>query len=289
VSHASSPGTWLADLCAREGLPVVLGHALSMKAIHGGKAKNDTIDAQKSAVLLRGGMLPQADVYPADMRATRDLLRRRMPLMRKRAELRAHIHKTNSQYHLPDIGKKLTDKANRDGVAERLPAPAVQQSREVDLALIHHDDRLLTDLARSIVQTATEHEAHTFSRVRSIPGVGKSLALVLLDAIHEIRRCPRGQEFVSSGRLVTCAKASAGQRSGTSGKKIGNASLTWAFSDAAGLCLRNNPVGQKSLARLEKRHGQGKALPVLAHQWARAVSDLLTRDTTVALDTLLHA
>jgi Transposase/Transposase IS116/IS110/IS902 family len=204
--------SWLADLCAREGIPVVLGHALYLKAIHGGKAKNEKIDAQKMAVWLRGGMLPQADVYPADMRATRDLLRRRMPLMRKRAELRAHSHKTNSQYHLPDIGKKLADKANRDGVAERLPDPAVQQSMEVDLALINHDDRLLTDLARSIVQTATEHEAPTFYRLRSIPGVGKSLALVLLDAIHEIRRCPRGQEFVSSGRLVTCAKESAGKR-----------------------------------------------------------------------------
>jgi transposase len=64
---------WLADLCAREGIPFVLGHALSMKAIHGGKAKNDKIDAQKIAVLLRGGMLPQAYVYPAEMRATRDL------------------------------------------------------------------------------------------------------------------------------------------------------------------------------------------------------------------------
>jgi transposase len=267
----------------------VLGHALYLKAIHGGKAKNDTIDSQKIAVWLRGGMLPQADVYPADMRATRDLLRRRMPLMRKRAELLAHIHKTNSQYHLPDIGKKLADKANRDGVAERFPAPAVQQSMEVDLALINHDDRLLTDLERSIVQTATEHEAQTFYRLRSIPGVGKSLALVLLDAIHEIRRCPREQEFVSYGRLVTCAKESAGKRDGTSGKKIGNASLKWAFSDAAGLFLRNNPVGQKSLARLEKRHGQGKALTVLAHQLARAVSDLLTWDTAFALDTLLHA
>jgi transposase len=51
---------WLADLCAREGIPFVLGHALSRKAIHGGKAKNDKIDAQKIAVLLRGGMLPQA-------------------------------------------------------------------------------------------------------------------------------------------------------------------------------------------------------------------------------------
>ena len=56
---------WLADLCAHEGIPFVLGHALYMKAIHGGKAKNDRIDAHKIAVLLRGGMIPQAYVYPA--------------------------------------------------------------------------------------------------------------------------------------------------------------------------------------------------------------------------------
>ena len=78
---------WLADLCVKEGLASVLGHALYMKAIHGGKAKNDKIDAHKIAVLLRGGMFPQAYVYPAEMRATRDLLRRRCHLARKRAEL----------------------------------------------------------------------------------------------------------------------------------------------------------------------------------------------------------
>jgi transposase len=94
---------WLADLCAREGIPFVLGHALYMKAIHGGKAKNDKIDAQKIAVLLRGGMLPQAYVYPAEMRATRDLLRRRMHLMRKRAELLTHVQQTNCQHNLPEI------------------------------------------------------------------------------------------------------------------------------------------------------------------------------------------
>jgi len=69
---------WLADLWAHEGLPFVLGHALYMKAIHGGKAKHDTIDSPKIAVLLRGGMLPHAYVSPAQLRATRDLLRRRM-------------------------------------------------------------------------------------------------------------------------------------------------------------------------------------------------------------------
>ena len=66
LSNASSPGTG-SPTCVREkGYPFVLGHALSMKAIHGGKAKNDTIDAHKIAVRLRGGMLPQAYVYPAD-------------------------------------------------------------------------------------------------------------------------------------------------------------------------------------------------------------------------------
>ena len=49
----------------------------------------------------------QAYVYPAEMRATRDLLRRRLHLTRKRAELLAHIQNTNSQYNLPEIGKKI--------------------------------------------------------------------------------------------------------------------------------------------------------------------------------------
>jgi hypothetical protein len=61
-------------------MPFVLGHVFSMTAIHGGEAETDTINAQKIAVLLRGGMLPQTSVDPADRRATRDLLRRRMHL-----------------------------------------------------------------------------------------------------------------------------------------------------------------------------------------------------------------
>jgi Transposase len=128
--------SWLADLCAQQGIAFVLGHALYMKAIHGGKAKNDTIDAHKIAVLLRGGMLPQAYVYPAAMRATRDLLRRRLHLTRKRAELLAHVQQTNSQDNLPALQKQLAYKANREGVAARFPDPAVQKSVEVDLALI---------------------------------------------------------------------------------------------------------------------------------------------------------
>ncbi len=72
-----------------------------MKAIHGGKAKNDKIDAFKIAALLRGGNFPIAYVYPKAMRATRDLLRRRTKIVRHCADLKAHVSNTFSQYNLP--------------------------------------------------------------------------------------------------------------------------------------------------------------------------------------------
>jgi transposase len=256
---------WLTDLDTREGIPFVLGQALYMKALHGGKAKHDRIDVHKIAVRLRGGMLPQASVYPAAMRATWDLLRRRMYCMRHRVALLAHVQQTNSQYNLPEISKKLAYQSNRAGVAERFADPALHKSIDVDLALIDSYDRLLSELEWAMVKTATPHDANTFYRLQSVPGIGKLLALVLLYEIHDLPRFPRGLEFVSSCRLVTCAKESAGKRDGTSGRKIGNAYLTWAFSEVAVLCLQAHPGGQKYLARLEKKHGQGKALTVLAH------------------------
>jgi len=268
---------WLADLCADEGIPFVLGHALYMKAIHGGKAKNDKIDSQKIAALLRGGMLPQASVYPAKMRATRDLIRRRMPLAHQRAELLAHVQNTNSQYNLPAIGKKIASKANREGVAERFADAAVQKSIEVDLALITYYDALLRDVELPIVKTAKHHDPNTLYLLHTVPGIGQILSLVLLYEIHDVNRFPRVQDFVSSCRLVKCARESAGKRYGTSGAKIGNAHLQWAFSEAAVLFLRDHPAAQKHLARLEKKHDKGKALTILAQKLARAVYDMLKR------------
>lgn len=258
-----------------------------MQALHGGKATNDKSDAHTIAVLRRGGMLPHAYVYPAEMRATRDRWRRRMSLVRQRAALLTHVQNPHSQDNLPEIGKKRADKANRAGVAERFPDPAVQQSLEVDLALLNAYDRLLTALELSLVNTAKTHNAQIFYRRRSIPGVGKMLALVLLDEIHAIQRFPRVQECVSSCRLVKGANASAGQRYGTSGPKIGHAYLTWACSAAAVLCLRANPAGQQSRARRVNKHGQGKALTILAHTLARAVYDMWRRDPGFALDKFL--
>ena len=280
---------WLADVCAAEGITFVLGHALAMKAIHGGKSKNDKIDSHNIASLLRGGLLPQSYVYPATMRSTRDLLRRRLHLVRKRGQLLAHIQNTRAQYNLPEFERRLAYPANRDGVTDHFPDSSVRKSIEVDLALLERYDSLINDLELTLVRTAKQHDADAFHRLRSVPGIGKVLALTILYEIHDIARFDRVQEFASYARLVKGRKQSGGKMLGTSGAKMGNVHLKWAFSEAAVLFLRHAAGGQKFLATIAKKHGKGKALSILAHKIGRAVFYILSRDTVFSMEKFMAA
>ena len=278
---------WLADLCARENIPFVLGHALYMKAIHGGKAKNDKIDALKIASLLRGGMIPMAYVYPREMRATRDLLRRRLYLVRKRGQLLAHVQNTHHQYNRPEPSRKIIHRANREGLAESFEEPAVRKSVAIDLELADHLDRLIRNLELELVRSAKVHDAQTFHRLRSLPGVGKILAMTLLYEIHDVARFPTVQHFASYARLVKCSRSSSGKHLGSGGAKIGNVHLKWAFSEAATLFLRANPKAQTLLQKLRRKHGRAKALSILAHKIGRATYFMLHKSTVFDMQKFL--
>lgn len=130
VVAVACPCTWygLADLCAPEEMPFVLGQARSLQAMHGGTAKHDHIDSHKLATLRRGGMRPTASVSPAERRAPRAVLRRRTPLLRQRTAFLAPSQKTTRPYHLPESGKQRADNATRAGVAERFDAAAVHNT-----------------------------------------------------------------------------------------------------------------------------------------------------------------
>src|SRR5262245_11181543 len=223
---------WLADLCSQQQIPFVLGHALYVKAIHGGKAKTDQVDAREIAVLLRGGMPPQAYVYPKGMRETRDLLRRRTYLVRRRGEALAHLVNTNSQYNLPALTKKLGYARNRAelDLPARFADPSVRTNVEVDLSLIGAFGEQGQRLESYLVKAAKVDDAQAYARLQSIPGVGKALALVLLYEIHGVRRIAEVGQFLSYARLVRCVHESAGKKQGTGGNEIGNAHLKWAFS-----------------------------------------------------------
>jgi hypothetical protein len=98
---------WLADVSAQGGHRDRAGARAGDETIHGGKAKNDKLDSFKIATLLRGGLLPQASVYSVTMRSTRDLLRRRLHLMRKPGQPLAHIQSTRAQYNVPEFKRRI--------------------------------------------------------------------------------------------------------------------------------------------------------------------------------------
>jgi transposase len=268
---------WLADLCRREGIEFVIGHALYMKAIHGGKAKNDKIDSHKIAAILRGGTFPLAYVYPPGMRETRDLLRRRTYLVRIRGEALAHIQNMASQYNLPPFPKKISYKANRTGVAAAFTDQSVRRNVAADLGLIEHLDGEIHDLEQYLVEHARVDDVQAYGRLQTAPGIGKILGLVLLYEIHTIKRFASCGEFLSYSRLVKCDRESAGQKYGFGGAKIGNGHLKWAFAEAVCLMLRDSEEVKRRCDRLEKRHGKATALAILRRRLGRAVYHMLRR------------
>jgi len=259
-----------------------------MKAIHGGKAKNDKIDSRKIAVLLRAGAIPAAYVYPRGMRATRDLLRRRLFFVRKRSELFTHIRIVFHQLNLPAPPARLLNPDNRAALPDAIPDPMVRANVEADLVLAAHYDQVIRSLKRTLLRQAKIENADTLQLLQTIPGVGPILSLTFLYELHDVARFPRVQDFLSYARLVKSQKSSAGKVIGTSGNKIGNAHLKWAYSEAAVLFLQKNPPGQRLINRLRSKHGKGKALSILAARLGRASYYMLRRNTAFDMDRFMN-
>lgn len=268
---------WLADLCCKERIHFILGHALYMRCIHGGKAKNDKIDSEKIARMMRGGDFPLAYVYPPELRSVRDLMRRRSYLVRIKSEVQGHIALTNYQYNLPELKKNIVHKGNRAGLADHFSVAHVHKNVETDIAVMDALHDQITLLNHYIIKQAKCFDPRMFYRLKTVPGIGDVLALTILYEVHSIERFPTVQTFCSYCRLVKCAKESAGKRLGTAGSRIGNAHLKWAFSEAAILFIRGNDQAQAFLARMTKKFGKGKAISILAHKLGRAVYFMMKR------------
>ena len=268
---------WVADFCEELGVDFILGHALYMRAIHGGKAKNDRIDSFKIATLIRGGNFPLAYVYPKAMRATRDLLRRRMKLVRHGADLKAHVANTTSQYNLPPNKVNLKNVSAREQLKSAFPDPVVQKNMDLNMAVLECYARELSKIEWFIEQQAKQHNPVHLHLLKTVSGIGRILALTIIYEVGDIDRFESVQAFASYARLVKCKAESAGKSYGTQGNKIGNAHLKWAFSEAAVLYLRGNDKAQTYLARLQKRMSKAKALSALAHKLGRCIYFMLKK------------
>jgi transposase len=267
---------WLADFCEKHEIEFILGHALYMRAIHGGKAKNDRIDSHIIARLMRGGNFPLAYVYPKKMRATRDLLRRRSKMVRYSGQFKAHVSNTSTQHNLlPPAKGSFRTAAGRAEMADSFFDPAVQRNVDMDLYLVAIFDKEIQQIERFVESLAKQHNQCDLALLQTIHGIGRILALTILLEIGDITRFDTVQQFASCGRLVKCKAESAGKTYGTQGNKIGNMHLMWAFTEAAVMHLKGNPKAQVHLEKLQRRMSKAKALSVLAHKLGRCVYHML--------------
>jgi hypothetical protein len=102
-----------------------------------------------------------------------------MFLVRRRSELLAHVQLVNQQYNHDAFEKMLTYAGNRD-VLDRFEQRSMRLSVEADLATVGHYDQLLWQLETNLVRDAKLHDSKACSLLRTIPGIGKILSLVLL-------------------------------------------------------------------------------------------------------------
>ncbi len=274
---------WLADACQEANLNFVLAHALYLKAIHGGKNKNDRIDSEKIAHLLRTNLIPPAYVYPAQKRPLRALLRQRLLYVWRRSELLARIQSHQLAYNRPTLRQTPY---NRDPWEEKLLAqednPIRQLALQNDLALIRHYDTQIAALEVQLQKLTKASHWRDYTLLQTVPGIGEHLGLTLLYEIGDIQRFPTVKNFLSYCRLVQGTVASAGKIKGLRGAKLGNAYLRWVFGEAAVIAKRDHEVIGPLAQRLEARLGGNKfkANTVLAIKLARAVYFML-RDGTV--------
>jgi transposase len=268
----------------------VLAHALYLKAIHGGKNKNDRIDSEKIAHLLRTNLIPPAYVYPADKRPLRALLRQRLLYVWNRSELLARLQSHQLAYNRPTFRQTP---CNRESWGQQLlsaePDAVCQLAQQNDLALIGHYDAQLAALEKELLKLTQQTASRDFTLLQTVPGIGDYLGLTLLHEIGDIARFPTVKDFLSYCRLVKGTVASAGKIKGLRGAKLGNPYLRWAFGEAAVIAKRDHAIIGPLAQRLEaKMNGNKfKANTVLAIKLARAVYFMLKNKTVFDPDRLV--
>lgn len=260
---------WLVDLLMAEGYKVHLANTSAIQKYSGVKHSDDQDDAFWLCELLRLNVLPEGYIYPKEDRPIRDLLRKRMHLRDLRTSLLVSLQNIicrNNGFRLKTGDLKVL---GEDRVAPHL-------SGNEDLALAGTVSKEAIDfLTRQInkIEAAVEDRAEvkqSYAKLKTVFGIGKILALVIMLETGEITRFPKVGNYVSYCRKVSSAWLSNDKVKGKGNKKSGNKYLAWAFSEAAEHARRNYAQARAYYNRKLQKTNKMIAHNALAHKLARA-------------------
>jgi transposase len=264
---------WLVDGLQDAGLHVHLANTAAIKQYEGLKHSGDETDARHLAHLLRLGILPTGTILPREHRAVRDLARKRMQM----------VHCCTSQILAVEnimarqLGERMSSnqiKRLSNDAIDRMPLAAdVGLAMKSNIAVIATLQSQIDILEKRLQQRVKPRPQ--YGLLTSVPGIGQTLATVILLETGPIERFAEAGNFASYARCVDSVHTSNRRKKGEGNVKNGNKYLAWAFVEAANFAKRFCPEAKRFYERKRAKTNNIVATKALAHKLARACYHIL--------------
>lgn len=276
---------WLVDGLTDNDFNTMLVNPSAVKQYDGIKHTNDQSDAFHLAHLMRLGILPTGYIYPKVERAVRDLLRKRLQMVRHRV-----THMLSAQNQLwRTTGLNITSKPIKQAdfsLLNLVDDNHVKMAIKSNLMIIQALSQQIDVLERTVLQQIKLKPE--FLSLLTIDGIGDILGMTIMLEIGDIDRFPSVGNFSSYARCVDSSRISNGKKKGTNNRKNGNKYLSWAFVEAAHSIIRHNKTAHKFYQRKRAQKNGALATKALAHKLARAAYHVIRKQEPFKLELLFR-
>jgi transposase len=277
---------WIADEIEQAGCLPLLTNPAKAKLLMGHVNKTDKLDARGLATLLRLGSLPTVWLPPAVLRDQRELPRTRMALTGLRTAIKNRIHSLLAKYNLsPEGGAQLFSKQGRGWLDSALVSLPPETLRCLSQQL-----ELLDSLSLQI--SSLEERIHaqialtaSMQLLKSIPGVGDILAIVIEREVGTINRFPSAPQFSSYCGTTPRVSSSGGKTRYGRLRTESNQYLKWAFIEAANVVAAHHAQrgwttrhASRLYLRIRSRKGSSVAIGAVARHLAESAFWVLSKN-----------
>jgi transposase len=276
---------WLVDGLQECGYKPVLVNPGAVKQYDGIKHTNDESDALHLARLMRLGILPTGYIYPKPERAVRDLLRKRLQLVRHRV---THMLSTQNQLWRT-TGNKFAMKSIKAAdmaLLNLIDDAYIKMAIRSNLVIIKALNAQISLLEARVLEYC--HLKSAFQSLITIHGIGPILGQTIMLEVGDIHRFPKVGNFASYCRCVDSRRLSNGKKKGTNNQKNGNKYLSWAFVEAAHSIIRHNKTAHRFYQRKRAQRNGALATKALAHKLARAAYYVMRDNRRFEIDLLFR-
>lgn len=259
---------WLVDGLMDNGYGVHLANPSAIKQYEGLKHSDDEREAFHLAHLLKLGILPEGYIYPKEERPVRDLLRKRLQLVRHRT---SHILSFKNLVSR-NLGIQMPSNEIKGLKVEDLEDIFKEEhlilAGRANIATMHFLDERIKEIEKAVLRKAKIRKE--YMKLLTVAGIGKILALTIMLETGDITRFPAAGNYVSYCRCVGSTRTSNGKSKGEGNRKNGNKYLSWAYVEAANFAVRSYCYVRSYYQKKAAKTNNIVAIKAVGHKLSRA-------------------